>query len=202
MTFWSKIGGYAVWWLGIPNCSDCYEKLFLHTWVLSLRMCKHPNDDRSRSFGWGYSLVSGKLIKLVMIKTQETITTGLLNNAEKIHLRYLEYHLEFGFFIVHTCSTHGYFESWEDEHLTLSEVRVMMFLHFWGSKSSFACCNVLRCGPLETHGFPASGEYSSGNLRLLNRFGSSLVPSDKTEVCRNDFSQQSEQFGIPNDHTA
>ena len=58
-----------------------------------------------------YSLVPGKLINLVMIKTQETITTGLLNNVKKIKLRYLEYQLEFGAFIVHTCSTHGYFES-------------------------------------------------------------------------------------------
>ena len=120
VTFRSKIGGYAGRWLGIPNCSDCYEKLFLRALVLSLGMGKHQNDDRSRSFGWSYSLVPGKLINLVMIKTLETITTGLLNNAKKINLRYLEYQLEFGAFIVHTCSTHGYFESWKDEGLTPS----------------------------------------------------------------------------------
>ena len=60
MTFRSKIGGYAVWWLGIPNCSDCYEKWFLHTSVLSLGTSEDPNRFGSRRFPLEYSPLAGK----------------------------------------------------------------------------------------------------------------------------------------------
>ena len=60
VTFRSKIGGYTGRWLGIPNCSDCYEKSFLHTSVLSLGTSEDPNRFGSRRFPLEYSPQAGK----------------------------------------------------------------------------------------------------------------------------------------------